>query len=208
MYAQLVDGQLHTDFEQALRDGLKGRFKNVVFAGKGLRGINSQGEFKAPLIKKDGTVQINTFQDYNEFVKANSSTFAYGLNKVGDRYIYMANPVVQVDYAAALRSAPPVIGTTLSEQQQSQAEDTGNIEEPDELADLFGNGMLSPAPGSVQPLLVPTEGEQVSLELLQDLRNLTPEAHRNTLSPEQVLRELLERGVTVLAEGHNPFYIC
>lgn len=208
MYAQLVNGELHQDFEQALRDGLSNRFKNVVFAGKELRGINSGGEFKAPIIKKDGTVQVNTFANYNEYVKANSTTFAYGLNQVDGKYVYMANPVVQLDYSQALKAAPPVISTGLSEQTTEQQIEDQELEEPDELADLFGNGILSPSPGSVVPVSIPEQGEQVSLELLQELRNLTPEAHRNTKTPEQVLRELLERGVTVLAENHNPFYVC
>lgn len=206
IYAQLVNGELHPDFEQALRDGLANRFKSVIFAGKQLRGINSQGEFKAPIIKKDGTVQVNTYQDYNEFVKANSTTFAYGLNKVGDQYVYMANPVVQLDYEKALKTALPVVNTTLT-QEAPKTEDE-NIQEPDELADLFGNGILSPSPSSITPLSTPIQGEQVSLELLQELRNLTPEAHRNTKMPETVLRELLEKGITVLADGHNPFYTC
>jgi hypothetical protein len=208
MYAQLVNGELHPDFEQAIRDGLSDRFKNVVFAGKSLRGINSQGEFKAPILKKDGTVQVNTFQNYNEYVKANSTTFAYGLNKVGNQYVYMANPVVQLDYENALKSAPPVVSTSLPESVTPKSTEGQELEEPDELADLFGNGILSPSPGSVTPLPIPSEGEKVSLELLQDLRNLTPEAHRNSKTPEQVLRELIDRGVTVLAEGHNPFYTC
>jgi hypothetical protein len=208
MYAQLVNGELHPDFEQAIRDGLSDRFKNVVFAGKSLRGINSQGEFKAPILKKDGTVQVNTFQNYNEYVKANSTTFAYGLNKVGNQYVYMANPVVQLDYEDALKSAPPVVSTSLPESVTPKSTERQELEEPDELADLFGNGILSPSPGSVTPLPIPSEGEKVSLELLQDLRNLTPEAHRNSKTPEQVLRELIDRGVTVLAEGHNPFYTC
>jgi hypothetical protein len=208
IYAQLINGELHPDFEDALRLGLSNRFKNVVFAGKSLRGINSQGEFKAPIIKKDGTVQVNTYNSYNEFVKANSITFAYGLNKVGNQYVYMANPVVQLDYENALKSAPPAVNTSLPESVTPHISEEQELEEPDELADLFGNGILSPSPGSVEPLAIPTEGEKVSLELLQDLRNLTPEAHRNQKTPEQVLRELLERGVTVLADGHNPFYTC
>jgi len=211
IYAQLVNGELHPDFDQAIREGLQHRFKNVVFAGKELRGINSLGEFSAPIIRKDGTVQVNKFSSYNEYVKANSTTYVYGLNKVGSQYVYMANPVVQVDYDEALRTAPPVISTSLTDAPQTGTEEGGppNVfEEPDELADLFGNGMLSPSPGSVQPLQVPSQGEQVTLEFLEDLRNITPEAHRNSKTPEQVLRELLERGVTVLADGHNPFYVC
>lgn len=208
LYAHIINGQLDQDFEYALREGLKNRFKNVVFGGKELRGINSAGEFKAPIIKKDGTVQINTYQDYNEYVKANSTTFVYGLNQVSGQYVYMANPVVQLDYEKALQSAPPVVQTGIKETQQTEQQGDEQFEEPDELADLFGNGMLSPSQGSVQPLQVPSEGEQVSLELLTDLRNLTPEAHRNSKTPEQVLKELLSRGVTVLADGHNPFYIC
>lgn len=209
VYARLVNGQLDPDFDMAIRQGLQNRFKNVVFAGKTIRGINSTGEFKAPIIKKDGSVQINKYVDYNAFVKASSTTFAYGLNQVDGQYVYMANPVVQVDYSETLKSAPPFISTSLPETPADiQDQDDDVFEEPDELADLFGNGMLSPSQGSVQPLQVPTEGEQVSLELLQELRNLTPEAHRNTVTPEQALKELLERGVTVLADGHNPFYIC
>lgn len=208
IYAQLVDGQLHPDFEQALREGLESRFKSVIFAGKQLRGINSQGEFKAPTILKDGTVRVHTYENYNEFVKANSVTYVYGLNKVGNQYVYMANPVIQLNYDQALRTAPPTPSISLSQPSQvSQTEDQESLED-DELADLFGNGMLSPSPSTVTPLSIPSQGEQVSLEFLEDLRNLTPEAHRNTKSPEQVLRELLERGITVLAEGHNPFYIC
>lgn len=210
IYAQLVDGELHPDFEQALREGLQNRFKNVIFSGKQLRGVNSPGEFLAPIIKRDGSVQVNRFQDYNEYIKANSVTFVYGLNKVGNQYVYMANPVVQVDYDQALKSAPPVISTAINDEEQTKEGPSDNqlFQEPDELADLFGNGMLSPSPGSVQPLQVPREGEQVTLEFLEELRNITPEAHRNSKTPEQVLRELLERGVTVLAEGHNPFYVC
>lgn len=214
-YARIINGGLDPEFNEALQKGLKDRFKSVIFAGKGLRGINSTGEFKAITIRRDLVVNVHKYSSYNEYVKASSSTYAYGLNQAFNpqtgktQYVYMANPVVQIDYDQALRSAPPVISTSITE---TPAESTTSgeeiFEEPDELADLFGNGILSPSPGSVQPLLVPQEGEHVSLELLQNLRNLTPEAHRNTLSPEQVLKELLERGVTVLAEGHNPFYIC
>lgn len=208
IYAQLVDGQLHPDFESELKNYMADRFRSVIFSGGGLRGVNSQGEFKVPLIKKDGTVQINTFTNYNEYVKSISTTYVYGLNKVGNQYVYMANPVIQLDYAGALRSASPAPSTSLSQPSQvPQTEDQESLQD-DELADLFGNGMLSPSPSSVTPLAIPSEGEQVSLEFLQELRNLTPEAHRNSKSPEQVLRELLERGITVLAEGHNPFYIC
>jgi hypothetical protein len=208
IYAQLINNELHPDFEQALRDGLSNRFKNVIFGNKELTGINHIGSFKAPMIKKDGTVQINTYVDYNEFVKANSVTFAYGLNKAGDHYVYMANPVIQLNYEQALKTAPPVISTSLSQPSQvSQTEGEESIE-PDELADLFGNGMLSPSPGSITPMSTPTEGEKVSLELLTELRNLTPEAHRNSKTPERALKELLDKGITILAEGHNPFYVC
>ena len=81
-------------------------------------------------------------------------------------------------------------------------------DDTDELADLFGNGILSPSPGSITPMSTPAEGEKVSLELLTELRNLTPEANRNTKTPEQVLKELLDRGIMILADGHNPFRIC
>lgn len=215
LYARLVNGALDPEFADALRNGLKNRFKSVIFAGKSLRGINSSGEFKSVTIRRDLVVATHRHASYNEYVKASSTTFVYGLNQAFNpqtgktQYVYMANPVVQVDYEQALRSAPPVVSTSITERPpESTTSEDEIFEEPDELADLFGNGILSPSPGSVQPLLIPQEGEQVSLELLQNLRNLTPEAHRNTLSPEQVLRELLERGVTVLAEGHNPFYIC
>ena len=207
VYAQLVNGELHPDFEELLRTELQDRFKNVIFASKDLRGVNSSGEFKAPIIKKDGTVQVTTYRDYNEYVKANSTTFVYGLNKVGNQYVYMANPVIQLDYEQALRSAIPVVSTTISD--QPTATDIGEVtDDTDELADLFGNGILSPSPGSITPMSTPAEGEKVSLELLTELRNLTPEANRNTKTPEQVLKELLDRGIMILADGHNPFRIC
>lgn len=208
IYATLVNGSLHPDFEAALREGLQDRFKSVIFPGGNLRGINSQGTFKAPIIKKDGNLQINTYQDYNEFVKASSMTFAYGLHQVNGRYVYMANPVVRLDHTGILQQAPPAIQTSITEEQQPLQKGDEAADQTDDITELFGNGSLSSLTPAVSPVPVPQQGERVSLELLRELRNLTPEAHRNTKSPEQALEELLKRGVTVLADGHNPFYTC
>lgn len=211
MYARLVNGSLDPDFEQMLRDGLQGRFKNVIFAGNNLRGVNSRGEFKAPTIRKDGTVQINTYADYNEFIKANATTFVYGLNKHKEsgEHVYMANSTMQLDYHLLLQNSVPATATTIPQQQQQVEQQPGQvIDEEDELADLFGNGSLSPTPSPIAPVPTPEKGEPISLEFLRELRNFTPEAHRNSKTPEQVLEELLKRGITVLADGHNPFYTC
>lgn len=206
VYARLVNGTLHPDFEDTLRAGLQDRFKSVIFAGQELRGINSTGEFKSAIIRKDGVVQVTTHASYNDFVKANAQTFAYGLHQVNGKYVYTANSTVELDYNQVLKGAPTTVTAMVQEAPKTQEPDT---EELDLFGDLLGsNNMMELSAGTVIPLSIPIEGEPVSLELLENTRNLTPEAERNTKTPETVLQELLSQGITVLAPGHNPFKTC
>lgn len=216
LYATLDrEGNLHPDFVEYLKAGLSNRFKNVVFQGGKLKGINDPDKFKAPIIRSDGNVAITEYDSYNEYVKASSATFVYGLNKVNkDQYVYIANSTIQLDYHAALETALPAVSGTI-QAAEPVTEDPitelfGPAQEADsDVADLFGvDGMLDPSMRSVPSMPVPNQGEPVSLELLEELLNFTPEVNRNGKSPEQVLRELLEKGITVLAEGHNPFRKC
>jgi len=51
-------------------------------------------------------------------------------------------------------------------------------------------------------------GQPVNLQTLSSLLTFTPVNKRNGKTPEQVLYDLSQKGITQLAPGYNPFYQC
>lgn len=85
-------------FRDALKKGLMPRWKSVAFtdAAEGIQGINSPRPFNE-VFYHGGKWQSTTHPNYNEYVKAHATTYVNGQNQKDGKYVYAANPVIELD---------------------------------------------------------------------------------------------------------------
>jgi hypothetical protein len=207
------DGKLAQEFSEVLKQGLATRTKAVSFTREGIRGINERRDPDRPFTdvhyRSDGRWQPTHYADYNEYVKAFSKTTIYGKNKVGDNYIYTANPSIayEIDGMEHPTIEP---NTKISNIEVPEPPDTKGYDESlaNELDEIF-NAM----PNTERPVVKeigtgPEKSKPLDMKNLEDLYTFTPEAQRNGKVPADVLRELQDRGHTFLPDGYNPFSLC
>ncbi len=209
IFANLEGGKLSGEFSAAFDQGISGRYKAVNFAKVDKPGINDSRKFTHA--HWNGTEwKSHEYDGYNQFILALARTKARGNTKIGDTYIYAANPLIR--YNSTALSQPLTIETDVAlvpdpgqpgeERVEEEDEIESAVEDPSDLTGriLRGAKKSSYTPGAtMQPL---------SLAMLRELATFTPPGNRNDRTPEDVYKELTSAGISYLAEGHNPFRKC
>jgi len=209
-----ANGKLSQEFSDILKEGLATRTKAVTFTREGIRGINERTDVNRPFIdihyRSDGRWHPTNYTNYNEYVKSFSKTTAYGKNKIGDDYIYTANPSISYDVDGLDSKVDIKPNDKASSLEVPEAPQQSGFDESlaTELDDIF-NAMPRTERKIVKEIgTAPEKSKPLNIKNLEDLYTFTPEDQRNGKVPADVLRELQDRGHTFLSDGYNPFSLC
>lgn len=216
------DGQLHPEFVRQFTEGMKGRFKNIVFEDnqRGLKGLNSEGKLNEIVATKTGIKLRATHDSYNDYVKSFSDSPVNGTNTLSTgEHVYGVHSNTTLDMQgimesrpdgkeSAKASTPPLTGAEIAVPKDTTkaSEPTKETKEPakpnfsQEDADLLGEGFMDSLPNFDKPGL--------TLESLRDLHTFTPDEEHNGRTPQEVLAELQKMGITKLPPNFNPFKEC
>jgi len=221
-----ADGNLNEEFKDLLHDsdiGLASRFRVTVFSKPefGLRGINSLGPIKELIWQpKTKNFKVATHESYNDLVRANSTTTAYGkLQLPSGEYVYFAHPNTQLNYneimdqqiTAASKKKPsvaefskPVVTKEATTEQFTEAQKEAMRNLTTSMDDNFGLQRVR----VVVQQAGEVPGKAVTLENLQELHTFTPVENRNGKTPIEVLEEMTRLGLDTIPKDQNPFYSC
>lgn len=216
------DGQLHPEFVRQFTNGMKGRFKNIVFEDnqRGLKGLNSEGKLNEIVATKTGIKLRATHDSYNDYVKSFSDSPVNGTNTLSTgEHVYGVHSNTTLDMQGIMESRPdgkesaktsttPLTGAEIPipKETPKAPESTKESKEPakpnfsQEDADLLGEGFMDFLPNFDKPGL--------TLESLRDLHTFTPDEEHNGSTPQEVLAELQKMGITKLPPNFNPFKEC
>lgn len=226
--AAIVNGTLDPAFVEALLQGFGTRSKQVNYTdeNRGIKGINSTGEFTEAFRTASGW-RFSKHDNYNEYVKSWSKTTVYGKNKANGQYVYTANPqmpfeivetknpvktkIVANTSPTEVKMPAPDLSTALPVEDQpvtSKPEVKVDTTKADMFDDLFNASPdfrsqevqeLGTAPDNVKPLTV---------QNLDNIYSTVPENQRNGKTVQEIYNELVSRGHTFIPEGYNPFSLC
>lgn len=98
--AIIRNGKINPEFVQALEEGFTTRSRAVVYSdtNRGMKGINSSGQFQDVIYTSDGKWRYVSYPSYNEYIKSFSKTAIYGRNQLDDgSYTYVTNPSITIE---------------------------------------------------------------------------------------------------------------
>lgn len=208
-----TNGKLNQEFSEILKQGLATRTKAVTFSRGELRGLNEPTDADNPfsdiMYRSDGRWHPTHYSDYNEYVKAFSKTTAYGKNKIGNDYVYTANPSIAYDIDGLDENITKVEANTkpANVEVPTPTPEVYNESLANEMDEIF-NAMPQRKPVVKEIGSAPDNSRPLDMKNLEDLYTFTPEDQRNGKVPADVMRELSDRGHTFLADGYNPFSLC
>jgi hypothetical protein len=213
-----ADGKLNQEFSELLRAGLATRTKSVVFTREGIRGINEERDIARPFTDAqyiNGRWVHNTYSDYNEYVKSFSKTTVFGRNKLGQEYVYVANPAISYELETPKQRDIPTnivvenktTKVNLPKEEVKEAVKPFDHSLASELDDIFD--MMSAREEKKDAIGTGTDKSRpLDLKTLEEIYTFTPEEQRNGKVPSDVLKELTDRGHSFLPDGYNPFSLC
>jgi hypothetical protein len=203
--ADLKNGQLNPAFRDALIAGLNGRMKNVNLSGGKLMGLGDPKPITAVTINANDVLSHKEYANYNAYAKSFLSTVVYGKHTVAGKHVYAVNgqmildesklrPAATANATELISSTPDTAGTVTTEYEDAA----------DELNDLMNGSINFEA---VRHIIAPN-GDELTLDNLQQLYNFTATEERNAKTPAQVLQYLQDLGISRIADGYNPFIKC
>lgn len=211
MIASLQGNQLHPEFVRQFTEGMKGRYKNVVFEDtqRGMKGLNSPGSLNEVVISK-GAVKLRKAHDsYNDYVKSFSDTPVNGTNELANgEHVYgvHSNTTMDMDKVMSTRPDKSIkapkspASIDIIQPEPAKPKTKGKVKFSKEDADLLDSGFMDMMPSF--------ESSGVTLDSLRELHTFTPEQQHNGKTPVEVLAELKQLGLEHLPQDFNPFIKC
>lgn len=218
-----LDGKLNTEFGDALEQGLRGRFKNIVYDDlqRGIKGLNNLQKINE-IVYSDGKIKVRkSHATYNDYVRSFSETPVDGTNKLSSgEYVYGVQATAEMSMQDIMENRPdtrPVkvpegslpdeVSSTLKSEEATPAKTSSTTESEatkpsfsEDDADLLSGGFMDSMPN------FETQGKL--LDNLKQLHTFTASENHNGKSPEEVLAELKKLGLTEIPDNFNPFRKC